>query len=431
MWRLCKQYHFTSCLFQGPIRSTLHARLPVLAAQTRCAFPFHRPRLPSDRVGAAPHNINLDLATPWPSTSTVLGFSTIIESSSSPLFTSHQWLTYSRLTPPHQARDTPPVMAAFIPPAIDFLFDLPEELLALVVEFAVDRFHSRDTPRIAHEPNRSLFDTKTIQALCLTCRTLRRLAQPWLYHNLDFGVHSYKSVRAYKPTIRLHRTLEQNPHFRKHCRYDIGLKPFNIFTYKLTRTGIRALDIDVADEFSRISRDFQVAKDIAAWSTTARKLKLRVGYLSTSPTNQDCESTWDLVYHVASCCKAIEYLHLRGDRHRLRLDHIFNFTGFPKLKGLHLEGLGPSGDINVELQREVSSHLEKRTNPSRNYNSTNTVHSNAVPLLLPISPSPNFNTTQMPCIIYFYGPQRSLLSISLAVTTIDTISIFQCFNPGF
>ncbi len=73
-------------------------------------------------------------------------------------------------------------MSSFAHPASDFLFDLPEELLALVVEFAAHSVREYSAHRIAHKHETPLLDTRCIKALCLTCRTLRRLAQPWLYH---------------------------------------------------------------------------------------------------------------------------------------------------------------------------------------------------------------------------------------------------------
>ncbi len=86
------------------------------------------------------------------------------------------------------------------------LVDLPEELLALIVEFA------------AVDPHSDAINKGCIKALSLTCKPLKRVSQPLLYRNIEFSACSTKNPAKHKRVMMLYRALYKNTHFGKQCR---------------------------------------------------------------------------------------------------------------------------------------------------------------------------------------------------------------------
>jgi hypothetical protein len=105
------------------------------------------------------------------------------------------------------------------PPGENLLFQLPDELLVSIVEFAAHR------PHFAHNPcggcNGDIgpsWNPRVLKALSRVCHRLRRLAQPLLFHTILFS-YPHSIVPPTKLAGRLHHVLKKNPELRQHCRY--------------------------------------------------------------------------------------------------------------------------------------------------------------------------------------------------------------------
>ena len=100
------------------------------------------------------------------------------------------------------------------------LFQLPDEILALVVEFTARGLDYGSHPEClqcsAGETTQS-WDRSSIVALSQVSRRLARLAQPVLFRNIQIS-YPYRTDPRTGPGIELHRSLKENPELRKHCR---------------------------------------------------------------------------------------------------------------------------------------------------------------------------------------------------------------------
>jgi hypothetical protein len=91
------------------------------------------------------------------------------------------------------------------------MLQLPDELLALIVEMAAICDENKSSPR---KQCMSVCDTSAVLALSLVCHRLGRMAQPVLFRNI-------RAVKVLPPSIRLcklRRTFRDRPDLRRHCK---------------------------------------------------------------------------------------------------------------------------------------------------------------------------------------------------------------------
>lgn len=94
-------------------------------------------------------------------------------------------------------------------PTKNFLFQLPDEILAQIVELAIDEDDCQNRIKVCH--------SRTARMLTKVCHRLRRLARPLLLR--DIRIEYPHQVIPPSITVKnLHRTLRDRPHLRKYCR---------------------------------------------------------------------------------------------------------------------------------------------------------------------------------------------------------------------
>jgi hypothetical protein len=92
-----------------------------------------------------------------------------------------------------------------------FMLQLPDELLALIVEMAAIFGENKYSPP---EQYMSVCDKGAVLALSRVCHRLGRMAQPVLFRNI-------RAVEVLPPSIRLcklRRTFRNRPDLRQHCK---------------------------------------------------------------------------------------------------------------------------------------------------------------------------------------------------------------------
>lgn len=113
-----------------------------------------------------------------------------------------------------------------IPTTKTFLFQLPDELLMLIVELAASETGIR--PRMQHT---TICNNGMILVLSKVCKRLKRVAQELLYR--DIRVES-PMVPPSVAVIKLHRTLRERTDLRQHCRYVIFFNVLRIhYNYQI------------------------------------------------------------------------------------------------------------------------------------------------------------------------------------------------------
>jgi hypothetical protein len=214
-----------------------------------------------------------------------------------------------------------------------FIFNLPEEILLRVFEFATNQPNSwhdgcYDYPY--------LFNYAGIKALSYVCRSFHRIASPLLYHTINFSFGN-QFVPPSKRVQQLHRRLETNPSLRRHCR---------------------ALALTVADITSKpkTKDDFDIANDLASWLSEVRDLSIHGGF-------QRGQDMWDLIRNVVEHMLMLENLAISREDWGLHLDAIVQNLNFPFLRKLHVYGvsavgrkviIGPEVLLLVSSERNVS-----------------------------------------------------------------------------
>lgn len=109
-----------------------------------------------------------------------------------------------------------------------FMLQLPDELLALIVEMAAIYDENNSSPQERHM---AMCDKDAVLALSRVCHRLGRMAQPVLYRDI-------RAVNVLPPSIRmrkLRRTFRDRPDLRQHCKYVI-------FTVICFHTSVRSLE---------------------------------------------------------------------------------------------------------------------------------------------------------------------------------------------
>ena len=97
-------------------------------------------------------------------------------------------------------------------PTKNSLFQLPDELLAHIVELAISEDGSQN-----RKQRRTVCHNRIARILTKVCHRLRRLARPLLLRDIRIEYPN----QVVPPSIsvkNLHRTLRDRPHLRKHCR---------------------------------------------------------------------------------------------------------------------------------------------------------------------------------------------------------------------
>jgi len=93
--------------------------------------------------------------------------------------------------------------------ARNLLLQLPDEILALIVELALNEDDSEKRIKVCH--------SRTARVLTKVCHRLRRLARPLLLRDIRLE-YPHQLVPPCITVKNLHRTLRNRPHLRKHCR---------------------------------------------------------------------------------------------------------------------------------------------------------------------------------------------------------------------
>jgi hypothetical protein len=96
------------------------------------------------------------------------------------------------------------------PATKNFIFQLSDELLLLIVELAVDGPGFRSQTYTSTTCNNGI-----LLVLSRVCSRLRRVSQQVLYRNICVRG---SMVPPSKPIIKLHRTLKERADLRQHCR---------------------------------------------------------------------------------------------------------------------------------------------------------------------------------------------------------------------
>jgi hypothetical protein len=92
-----------------------------------------------------------------------------------------------------------------------FMLQLPDELLALIVEMAAIYDENKSSPEKRYM---SVCDKGAILALSRVCHRLGRMAQPVLFRNI-------RAVKVLPPSIKLcklRRSFRDRPDLRQHCK---------------------------------------------------------------------------------------------------------------------------------------------------------------------------------------------------------------------
>jgi hypothetical protein len=111
-------------------------------------------------------------------------------------------------------------MVPGIPAKKTFIFQLPDELLVLIVELAAGGPGVPSRVQYA-----TIYNTGMILILSKVCQRLRRLAQQLLYRN----IHIKKPMVPPSVQVnKLHRTLREKMDLRQHCRYIFLSKALHI-----------------------------------------------------------------------------------------------------------------------------------------------------------------------------------------------------------
>jgi hypothetical protein len=99
-------------------------------------------------------------------------------------------------------------------PRNNYILQLPNELLSLIVEYACDDSDTCPGWEPRHTTN---YDSNCVQSLSLVCHRFKSLAQPLLFRHIDLGYRTPIAPPSQK-ALKLHRALNEKAELRKHCR---------------------------------------------------------------------------------------------------------------------------------------------------------------------------------------------------------------------
>jgi hypothetical protein len=209
-----------------------------------------------------------------------------------------------------------------------FIFRLPDELLAIILELATKNNTRYTSWRwwycVYHTPS----NYADIKALALVCCRFNRIALPLLYRVIRFRFprHIVPSTKAVKT---LHSTLQKYPSLSQYCR----------------RLSIRIVD---SRSESRLE-DFSIVNDIASWLTKVQCFEIHGGF-------DECnEQTWGFLRSAVQHMREIEHLSLSREAWGLYLKPIMEHIDIPSLKKLDIHGISEAKDgATVVLEPKVS-----------------------------------------------------------------------------
>lgn len=221
-----------------------------------------------------------------------------------------------------------------------FIFQLPDELIASIVQLAIfESFHPDGCPDCRFTPN-----AKCAKALSHVCRRISRIAQPMLFHTIKFqGTPSM--VPPKKPVIRLYNILRQNPSLRQHCR---------------------RLSVSVSD-FAPTAKpeDYYIAKNLAQWLTRVRCLQ-NYGGFEGNVTNPH---TWSLIRKLAQNMRDVRHWSVNRESWGLYLQQVMKEVAFTKLTKLELHGISELKSHSLQLDSKActSSAIPSRCKDEPKY----------------------------------------------------------------
>jgi hypothetical protein len=214
------------------------------------------------------------------------------------------------------------------------IFQLPDELLVAIVEFAASEPDARS--RAQH---RTFCNNGTLLILSRICQRLRRIAQPLLYRDICVMNQAAEpaSVVPYSiPVIQLHRTLRNRADLRQHCRS----------LYVRIPDG----DLSPKDEIA-----YSIAENLADWLTNTRKLTVDSGFKDAFflDTNRS-ERTLTLIRRMCANFANLGHLHISRYNCGTNSTSVFEWLDCPRLKTLEMQGSVELNDKSVELALEVT-----------------------------------------------------------------------------
>jgi hypothetical protein len=208
-----------------------------------------------------------------------------------------------------------------------FILGLPQELLIAIIELAIfRRCDPHGCPDCCKLPN-----AECAKALSRVCRRVSRIAQPMLFHNIKCdGPPSRVSPR--NGVLRLHRSLQENPSLRKHCR---------------------RLSISVLHDWSQSkAEDWAIVDNLSHWLTRIRCL---ASYGVFEGFN---EGTQDLVQKLMQNMGHVRHWRLYGEGCGLYLDRGVG-TSFPKLEKLEIDRMFERETLPLRLDPKVRAESVK------------------------------------------------------------------------
>jgi hypothetical protein len=216
------------------------------------------------------------------------------------------------------------------------IFQLPDELLVAIVEFAASEPDARS--RAQH---RTFCNNGTLLILSRICQRLRRLAQPLLYRDiciLDQAADPASVVPPSIPVIKLHRTLRNRADLRQHCR--------SLYV-RISNGGLSH-----RDEYA-----YSIAEDLADWLTNTRRLTVDGGFSDETPGDTRLkELTYILIRRMTANFANLGHLNIRRYSGGTNSSSVFKWLDCPRLKTLEMQGVFEvnENDESVELAPEVT-----------------------------------------------------------------------------
>ena len=200
------------------------------------------------------------------------------------------------------------------------MLGLPQELLIAIIELAIFRpCNPQGCPDCKFAPN-----ADCAKALSRVCRRVSRIAQPMLFHTIDFEGAPW-TVPPKKGVLLLHRTLKENPSLCQHCR---------------------RLSVSVSDVRPGKPEDWAVVNCLSHLLTRVRCLRVHGGF------DRFNERTWNLVRNLTQSMGDVRHWKLFREGWGLYLDQALVFS-LPKLEKLEIHGIRERKDLPLQLDPKV------------------------------------------------------------------------------
>ncbi|KAI9923882.1 hypothetical protein ASPWEDRAFT_181920 [Aspergillus wentii DTO 134E9] len=188
-----------------------------------------------------------------------------------------------------------------------YIFRLPEEILAFIIELA-----AREIPDRHRERDR--YSSFFIISLTVTCHAFNRIAVPLLYHTINIQVSSASGV-----TKCLHSTLKQKQTFARYCQ---------------------ELTIHVGDDEDD-EKESVITCDIVGWSSCVKTLKM-----NTSPFRGTRPQRSRFLQIASRSMREITQLKIQAGKEDIQPREIMESVDMPSLRELSIDGLTSDEDFD-------------------------------------------------------------------------------------